>query len=150
MPCPLMEASPVGWPVATIEAPPSLCVQAFCYIDTFHHFLAHYFQYSSTVRLVHLWSLPYTQLISIDFDACSQELPLGDDHSRRASISLYPDTPSLPAQGFLKILHPSLTYSCTLSFLFTGGRPLTFPLSISLIYTLLVILPTSIRSMWPL
>ncbi|XP_050712658.1 neogenin-like isoform X5 [Eriocheir sinensis] len=50
----------------------------------------------------------------------------------------------------LKDLSPlSLTYSCTLCLHFTGGRPLAFPPSISLTYTLLVILLSSIRSMWP-
>ncbi len=44
---------------------------------------------------------------SIHFDACSSELPPGDGHGRRVSISLYPDTSPLPAQGFSRILHPS-------------------------------------------
>ncbi len=62
----------------------------------------------------------------------------------------FPLSSYLPIFSPVLWLHspPSLTYSCTLYLHFTGGHPLTFPPSISLTYTLLVILLSSIRSLW--
>ncbi len=90
----------------------------------------------------------HTLIIIISFDACSQELPQWDGHGRRASISLSKHTLLACSRSLNNLSHLSLTYSHTLSLHhFTGGRPLSFPLYLT--YTPLVILLSSIRSMWP-